>query len=94
MEKSKNSLGSVATMHWVKDYLRYLANPHATKLDVFFGISGVEANGTAYMENGLDMSQFDFFINTEPYTAWKLGTRYMRDTQNRLEFGNFLTIKN
>ncbi|VDO34310.1 unnamed protein product [Brugia timori] len=52
MEKSKNSLGSAATMHWVKDYLRYLANPHATKLDVFFGISGVEANGTAYMENG------------------------------------------
>ncbi|VIO89346.1 Uncharacterized protein BM_BM4161 [Brugia malayi] len=92
MEKSKNSLGSAATMHWVKDYLRYLANPHATKLDVFFGISGVEANGTAYMENGLDMSQFDFFINTEPYTAWKLGTRYMRDTQNRIVITSMLLI--
>lgn len=52
MEKSKNSLGSVATMHWVKDYLRYLANPHATELDVLFGISEVEVNGTVYMEKG------------------------------------------
>lgn len=38
---------------------------------------------------GLDMSQFDFFINTEPYTAWKVGTRYMRDSQNRLVFEIF-----
>uniref|UniRef100_A0A1I7V6H7 SSD domain-containing protein n=1 Tax=Loa loa TaxID=7209 RepID=A0A1I7V6H7_LOALO len=92
MEGLENSLGSAATMHWIKDYLRYLANPHATKLDIFFGIPGVEANGTAYMENGLDMSQFEFFINTEPYTAWKLGTRYMQDSQNRTVITSMLLI--
>ncbi|MCP9265244.1 Patched domain-containing protein 3 [Dirofilaria immitis] len=92
MEKVENSLGSAATVHWVKDYLRYLANPHATKLDAIFGISGVEANETAYMENGLDMSQFDFFINTEPYTAWKLGIRYMRDSQNRIVITSMMLI--
>lgn len=52
MEKIENSLGSDATMHWAKDYLRYLANPHASKLDVVFGIAGAEANETAYLENG------------------------------------------
>uniref|UniRef100_A0A0R3RKA9 SSD domain-containing protein n=1 Tax=Elaeophora elaphi TaxID=1147741 RepID=A0A0R3RKA9_9BILA len=92
MEKAENSLGSVATMHWVKDYLRYLANPDATKLDVIFGIPGAEVNGTTYMENGLDMSQFDFFINTEPYTAWKVGTHYVRDSQNRVVITSMLLI--
>ncbi|VDM94767.1 unnamed protein product, partial [Onchocerca ochengi] len=92
MEKSENSLGSAATMHWINDYLRYLANPHATDLDVIFGISGVEVNGTFYMENGLDMSQFDFFINTEPYTAWKMGTHYMRDLQNRIVITSMIII--
>ncbi|EJD75908.1 patched family protein [Loa loa] len=81
MEGLENSLGSAATMHWIKDYLRYLANPHATKLDIFFGIPGV-----------LDMSQFEFFINTEPYTAWKLGTRYMQDSQNRTVITSMLLI--
>lgn len=52
MENVEKSLGSPATMYWVKDYLQYLANPHATKLDVIFGISGAEVNGTVYMENG------------------------------------------
>ncbi|VDK79147.1 unnamed protein product [Litomosoides sigmodontis] len=92
MEKSKNSLGSAATMHWAKDYLRYLANPHATELDVIFGISAVEANGTVYLEKGLDMSQFNFFINTDPYTAWKVGTRYVHDSQNRIAITSMLLI--
>ncbi|CAG9540075.1 unnamed protein product [Cercopithifilaria johnstoni] len=92
MEKSENSLGSVATMHWVKDYLQYLANPYATKLDVIFGISAAEVNESVYMENGLDMSQFDFFINTDPYTAWQLGIRYMRDSQNRIVITSMLLI--
>ncbi|VDM99568.1 unnamed protein product [Thelazia callipaeda] len=100
IEASKNSLGAEATMHWVKDYLRYLANPSASKLDVIFGISGPEANDSVYLEQGnlgLDMSQFDAFISTDPYIAWKSGIRYNRNFHNqRVLFYKFvfLTQKN
>uniref|UniRef100_A0A915Q0F9 SSD domain-containing protein n=1 Tax=Setaria digitata TaxID=48799 RepID=A0A915Q0F9_9BILA len=92
MEAAENSLGSSATMYWVKDYLRYLANPDASKLDVIFGIYGREGNETTFMQSGLDLSQFDFFINTDPYTAWKVGTHYKRDPQNRVVITSMLLI--
>ncbi|VDK58072.1 unnamed protein product [Gongylonema pulchrum] len=52
MESAENSLGPPATMLWIKDYLRYLANPSASKLDVLFGISGPEVSDTAYRTEG------------------------------------------
>lgn len=52
VESMRNSLGPPATTLWLKDYLRYLANPGASKLDVLFGITGNEANNTVYLQNG------------------------------------------
>lgn len=64
LESAENSLGPAATMLWVKDYLRYLANPGASKLDVIFGITGPEINDTAYRRGGMHLCHHTFFSST------------------------------
>lgn len=83
IENTEHAIGPDANLYWVKDYLRYLANPGASKFDVLFGVHGPEGNDTDALEKGLDMREFYNFINTYPYTSWQNGVRYKFDSQNR-----------
>uniref|UniRef100_A0A183DI72 Nucleocapsid protein n=1 Tax=Gongylonema pulchrum TaxID=637853 RepID=A0A183DI72_9BILA len=40
----------------------------------------------------LDMTQFDYFIGTDPYTAWKDGVRYRHDSENRVVITSMLLM--
>lgn len=46
------AIGSHANLIWINDYLRYLANPSASKLDILFGWSGPEGNDTQAKQTG------------------------------------------
>ncbi|VDM46054.1 unnamed protein product [Toxocara canis] len=83
VQSMDHAIGPYANLIWIKDYLRYLANPSASKLDVFFGWLGPEGNDTEAKEKGLDMSDFQMFIKTDPYSAWNDGVRYKIDAHNR-----------
>uniref|UniRef100_A0A914ZEG9 SSD domain-containing protein n=1 Tax=Parascaris univalens TaxID=6257 RepID=A0A914ZEG9_PARUN len=92
VQSMDNAIGSHANLIWINDYLRYLANPGASKLDILFGWSGPEGNDTQAKKTGLDMSEFEMFINTDPYTGWKDGVRYKHDSKNRTVITQMLYI--
>ncbi|MFH4977966.1 hypothetical protein AB6A40_004675 [Gnathostoma spinigerum] len=92
VESMEDAIGPEATMMWNKDYLRYLANPQASKLDVIFSFFGYDDSKPVSDGNGLDLSLFQQFINTDPYSAWKQGVRYSVDANNQTQIKSMLMI--
>jgi hypothetical protein len=71
-----------ASIFRIKDYRRFLKaqNDDGSSLFNFDAPSATTTAAVPTMPTGVDISEFNEFINTYPYTAWKNGIRFHRIT--------------